>query len=121
MILTPQSTTAYVGEMVPLRIDFYIRQEANADQDSLPTIKGSDFLMNDFTVRGHESMTILENESYEIDTFLSAFAAPKSGDFPLAMERDTYWVKAVTASGMDPFGFTRNTNLGHGTIARNSW
>ena len=121
MILTPQSTTAYVGEMVPVRIDFFIRQEANADQDSLPTLKGSDFLMNDFTVRGHESVTILDNESYEIDTFLSAFAAPKSGDFPLAAERDTYWVKAVTSSGMDPFGFTRSTSLGHGMITTNSY
>ena len=121
MIITPQSTDAYVGEMVPVRIDFYIRQETNADQDSLPTLKGSDFLMNDFAVRGHASVTILENEAYEIDTFLSAFSAPKSGDFPLAAERDTYWVKSVAASGLDPFGFTRTTSLAHGIITSNQY
>ena len=116
MILTPQTTEAFVGEMVPVRIDFYIRQEANAEQDSLPTLKGSNFMMNDFTVRGHGSMTILENTAYECETFLSAFSAPKSGDFPLAAERDTYWVKGVSQSGLDPFGFTRNTNLAHDMI-----
>ncbi|HEX4141413.1 MAG TPA: BatD family protein [Candidatus Methylacidiphilales bacterium] len=121
MLVTPQSTDAYVGEMVPVRIDFYIRQEANADQDSLPTLKGSDFMMNDFTVRGHASVTVLENEAYEIDTFLSAFSAPKSGDFPLAAERDTYWVKSITQSNLDPFGFTRNTNLAHGIITSNGY
>jgi len=121
MILTPQTTEAYVGEMVPVRIDFYIRQEANADQDSLPTLKGSNFMMNDFTVRGHGSMTILENTAYACETFLSAFSAPKSGDFPLASERDTYWVKGVSQSGLDPFGFTKNTNLAHDMITSNQY
>ena len=121
MVITPQSTDAYVGEMVPVRIDFYIRQEVNADQDSLPTIKGSNFMMNDFTVRGHASVTVLENEAYEVDTFLSAFSAPRSGDFPLAAERDTYWVKSVASSSLDPFGFSRSTDLAHGTITSNQY
>jgi hypothetical protein len=119
MVITPQTTNAWVGQMVPLRIDFYIAEDSNADQDSLPTIKGSDFMMNDFAVRGHASLIVLEGKPYECDTFLSAFTAPKSGDFPLAAERDTYWVKSVGPSGLDPFGFTRNTNLGHGTITSN--
>ena len=34
-----------------MRIDFYIRVDSIAQQDSLPTIKGSDFLMNDLSVR----------------------------------------------------------------------
>jgi len=121
MVLTPQATEAYVGEMVPVRIDFYIAQEANADQDSLPTLKGSDFMMNDFVVRGHASLIVLEGKPYECDTFLTAFSAPRSGDFPLASERDTYWVKSVSASGLDPFGFTRNTHLGHGMITSNAF
>ena len=119
MLIRTQTTDAYVGQMVPLRIDFFIRQDANADQDSLPTIKGSDFLMNDFAVRGHASMISLENRAYECDTFLSAFAAPKSGDFPLASERDTYWVQSISASSLDPLGFTHNANLAHGMITSN--
>ena len=112
MMVTPQTTEAYVGEMVPVRIDFYIRQEANADQDSLPVLKGSNFMMNDFTVRGHGSITILENMPYECDTFLTAFSAPKSGDFPLASERDTYWNKGPQPRRATiPLGFTKSTNL----------
>ena len=57
IIITPETADVFVGQSVPLRIDFYIREEANADQNSLPTIKGSDFLMNDFSVRGHASLT----------------------------------------------------------------
>jgi hypothetical protein len=119
MLLAVQTTDAYVGEMVPIRIDFYIRQESDADQDSLPTIKGSNFLMNDFIVRGHASMAVLENVPYECDTWLTAIAAPKSGDFPLAAERDTYWMKSVTPNGFDSLGFTTKTNLAHGMITSN--
>jgi hypothetical protein len=104
-----------------VRIDFYIRQESNADQDSLPTLKGSNFMMNDFTVRGHGSLTILENMPYEIETFLSAFSAPKSGDFSLASERDTYWNKGSQPSGFDPLGFTKSTDLAHDIITSNQY
>lgn len=121
MVITPQATDAYAGELVPLRIDFYIRQEANADQDSLPTIKGSNFLMNDFAVRGHASLALVEGMPYECDTFLTAIAAPKSGDFPLAVERDTYWVKSAATNDIDPLGFTKSTNLAHGTITSNQF
>jgi hypothetical protein len=121
MLITPQTTEAYVGEMVQVRIDFYIRQDANADQDSLPTLKGSNFMMNDFTVRGHGSITILENMPYEIETFLSAFSAPRSGDFPLASERDTYWNKGSQPSGYDPLGFTKSTDLAHDMITSNQY
>ena len=121
MILTPQTTEAYVGEMVQVRIDFYIRQANEADQDSLPTLKGSNFMMNDFTVRGHGSITILENMPYEIETFLSAFSAPRSGDFPLASERDTYWNKGSQSSSFDPLGFTKSTDLAHDMITSNQY
>ena len=121
MLITPQTTEAYVGEMVQVRIDFYIRQANEADQDSLPTLKGSNFMMNDFTVRGHGSITILENMPYEIETFLSAFSAPRSGDFPLASERDTYWNKGSQASGFDPLGFTKSTDLAHDIITSNQY
>ena len=58
----------------------------------------------------------IEGQPYECDTFLTAFAAPKSGDFPLAAERDTYWVKSdylqqASIRSASP----ANTNLGHGS------
>ncbi|MEI9998338.1 MAG: BatD family protein [Verrucomicrobiota bacterium] len=121
MLITPQTTDAYVGQLVPLRIDFYIRMEVMADQNSLPTIKGSDFLMNNFTVRGRASLIVLDGEQYECDTWLTAIAAPKAGDFPLAMERDTYWVKSVTSGGYDLFGLNRHSNLAHEMISSNGY
>ena len=51
IVITPQTTDAYVGESIPMHIEFYIRQDVIAQQDSLPTIKGSDFMMNSLSVR----------------------------------------------------------------------
>jgi hypothetical protein len=122
MIITPNTTDAYVGQAVPMQIDFYIRMEVNADQNSLPTIKGSDFLMNNFMVRGHETVGLLEGMQYECETWRTAISSPKSGDFPLSMERDAYWVKSVTTtSGSDPFGalFNQRPNLAHELIPSN--
>jgi hypothetical protein len=118
MVITPKTTDAYVGENVPLRIDFYIRLDAMAQQDSLPTIKGSDFLMNDLNVRGTEDIVSVENEPYRRQTWLTAIAAPKSGDFPLQMERDTYWVKSGRSIFTDPFGAS-NGALAHANIPSN--
>jgi hypothetical protein len=121
ILITPQTTDAYVGQSVPMRIDFCIRMEVNADQNSLPTIKGSDFLMNSFTTRGHERLIMLEGIQYECETWLTAISAPKSGDFPLSMERDTYWVKSIVNNSLDPFGgfFTRHANLAHEPVSSN--
>jgi hypothetical protein len=121
IIITPQTTDAYVGQSIPLRIDFYIRMDVAAEQNSLPTIKGSDFLMNNFSVRGHVSFEELEGERYGRETWITAISAPKSGDFPLSMERDTYWVRSVTINSFDPFGgfFGRHANLAHESITSN--
>jgi hypothetical protein len=121
LVITPQTTDAYVGQSIPLRIDFYIRMEVNADQNSLPTIKGSDFLMNNFTTRGHASLVVLEDQQYERETWITAISAPKSGDFPLSMERDTYWIKSISSNSLDPFGglFSRHANLAHLPIPSN--
>jgi hypothetical protein len=123
MIITPGTTDAYIGQSIPLRIDFYIRMDVVADQNSLPTIKGSDFLMNDFTRRGHENLVILEGEQYGRETWFTAISAPKSGDFPLSMERDSYWIKSITTinNNFDPFGgfFNRQANLAHEPISSN--
>ena len=119
IVITVQTTDAYVGQAVPLRIDFYIREAVAADQDSLPTIRGTDFLVSGVSERPNESLTTIEGEPYGCQTWLTAVSAPKSGDFSLVSERDTYWVKSVTPSGNDPFGFTRHTNLAHEVIASN--
>lgn len=121
MIITPETTDAYVGQAIPIQIDFYIRMESNSDQNSLPTIKGSDFLMNNFSYRGHPSVADVENVEYERDTWTSAISAPKSGDFPLGMERDTYWVKSSDSNNLDASGgfFNRHRNLAHEMISSN--
>ena len=121
MVITPQTTDAYVGQAIPMRIDFYIREDVAAGQNSLPTINGIDFLMNSFTHRGTLSEGILEGKQYLQESWLTAIAAPKSGDFPLSMARDSYWIKSFTTTGTDLFsGFpNRQPNLAHEPIGSN--
>lgn len=121
IIITPQLTDAYVGQSIPMQIDFFIRLDVNAEQNSLPTIKGSDFLMNSFTTRGQLSEIMLEGEQYGRETWNTAISAPKSGDFPLSMERDTYWIKSISNNNFDPYGgiFSRRANLAHESISSN--
>jgi hypothetical protein len=122
MIITPQTNDAYVGQSVPMRIDFYIRADVAAEQNSLPTIQGSDFLMNNFTTRGQLNQGVLENEQYERESWITAISSPKSGDFALCMERDSYWVKSFTNNNFDSFFggmFGRHANLAHEMIDSN--
>jgi hypothetical protein len=121
MVITPTTTDAYVGETLPLKIEFFIRLDVLAQQDSLPTIKGSDFLINDLSVRPAEDELELMNEPYRRETWMTAISAPKSGDFPLQMERDTYWSKTAQGVFMDPLGslFGRRPQLAHANIPSN--
>jgi hypothetical protein len=77
--------------------------------------------MDDFTVRGHARLVVIENQQYECDSWFSDIACPKSGDFPLSTERDTYWVKSITNAPFDPFAgfFGRQRHLAHEMITSN--
>jgi hypothetical protein len=121
MVITPTTTDAYVGETIPMRIEFYIRMDALAQQDSLPTIKGSDFLMNDLSVRPAEDELELAGQPYHRETWTTAISATRSGDFPLEMERDTYWTKNSRNLFADPLGnfFGGGNNLAHGNVPSN--
>jgi hypothetical protein len=103
LIISPETTNAYIGESVEMEIDFFIRADVAAEQNSLPTIKGSDFLMNSFTTRGRLTLANLENQQYIRETWNTAISSPKSGDFPLSMERDTYWIKGFTNTSIPSF------------------
>jgi len=120
VVITPKTTDAYVGESVPMMIDFYIRLDVIAQQDSLPTIKGSDFMMNSLSVHPQENDLMILNEAFHRERWVTAIAAPKSGDFPMQMERDTYWNKPNTTNNNDPFGnFFNRPNLVHELVPSN--
>ena len=123
VVITPETTDAYVGQAIPLRIDWYIRRDVDYPQNSLPTIKGSDFLMNDLSYRPQDEERIVMNEAYRCVSWSTAISAPKSGDFPLTMERDSYWIKSITTNNLNPFfggfGFFNRPVPAHGPISSN--
>jgi hypothetical protein len=121
MIITPETTDAYVGQTIPMRIEFYIRLDSLAQQDSLPTIDGIDFLMNDLSVRPEEDEVNIGEETYHRETWRTAISAPKTGDFPLQMERDTYLTKDARGVFSDPLGnfFGPRPQLTHGNVPSN--
>jgi hypothetical protein len=121
VVITPQTADAYVGQSIPMRIEWYIRVDVAAQQDSLPTIKGSDFLMNNLSTRPAGDTLMVNGEGYDRETWSTAISAPKSGDYPLQMERDTYWLKSMNPSRMDPFTnyFPGRPALAHESIPSN--
>jgi hypothetical protein len=122
VIVTPQTTDAYVGQSIPLRIETYIRLDANAPQNSLPTLKGGDFLMNDLSLRPNEDEVDVMGQAYVRDSWTTAISASRSGDFPLQMERDTYWSPAGSTGFPGFFGsfFRTQGDLQHQNIASNA-
>jgi hypothetical protein len=123
VIATPKTTEAYVGETIPMRIECYIRVEVMANQDSLPTIKGIDFLMNNLSTRPGQDEVAIMGIPYHRETWVTAISAPKSGDFPFQIERDTYWQKTSGRNLSDPFGnlfFSRSDNLEHQLVNSNA-
>ncbi|HUB66155.1 MAG TPA: BatD family protein [Candidatus Methylacidiphilales bacterium] len=123
LVVTPNTTDAYVGETIPMRIDFYIRMDAYYQQDSLPTIDGSDFLMNDLSVHPEQEGVAVMNEDYQRFSWITAIEAPKSGDFPLQIEQDTYWIKSIQRNFItnNPLAnfFMQRPVLGHENIPSN--
>jgi len=121
LVITPKTTDAYVGESIPMRIEFFLRRDVAYQQDSLPTIKGSDFLMNNLATRFREDLVSLAGEDYIRQSWVTAISAPKNGDFPLQMERDSYWVKSSQNRFADPFNnfFFSRPSLAHENIGSN--
>jgi hypothetical protein len=119
-IITPKTTDAYVGEAIPLTIQCYIRADSLAQQNSLPTLVGSDFLMNNLSLRPMQDGVAIDNEEYQRVTWITAISAPKPGDFPLEATRDTYWTQS-NSSPNDPFGglFGQPGQLMHKDIGSN--
>jgi hypothetical protein len=121
-LITPRTIEAYVGESVPLTIQSYIRADSNAQQNSLPTLIGSDFLMNNLSLRPAQDGVGLGNAEYIRDTWVTAISAPRAGDFPLQATRDTYYTQGAMSSN-DPFGglFGRSAQLMHKEILSNKF
>jgi len=123
LVITPKITKAYVGENILMRVEFYIRNDVAHQQDSLPTIDGSDFLINDLSISPKQDNVSLMNEDYTCFSWITAIEAPKSGDFPLQMEQDTCWLKPNqnNAAPNDPFGnmFGQPPELVRGNIPSN--
>jgi len=122
MVLTLPTTNTYAGQSIPMRIDFYLREDSLAQQDSLPTIKGSDFLMNNLSERPRQDEDTVLDEQYLRESWTTAISAPKSGDYSLQMERDTYWTKSNNNASLDPFGMIfRRPQLAHGMVGSNQF
>jgi hypothetical protein len=121
LVISPQTTDAYVGQTIPMKIQFFLSLDALAQQDSLPTIEGSDFLMNDLSTRWDQEDLTLGETGYQRDLWMTAISAPRSGDFPLQMVRESYWNKTPQGIFSDPLGnfFSRHTNLAHENVFSN--
>ncbi len=94
----PQTKEGFVGQAIPLIISFYIREDVQANQDSLPSLQGSDFLMESIAVRPDVGTVSAGDYSYSVERWYTSLTPLKVGDLPVLISRETNWAPPQQAS-----------------------
>jgi len=76
----------YVGESVPVDIELGLRPGIVMSVKGLPTLKGSDFTLNNLSKEPERREQAIDGSTFVVLTWHSVLAAVKSGNFPLSVE-----------------------------------
>jgi hypothetical protein len=76
----------YVGESVPVDIEVGVRPGVVTSLNGLPTIKGSDFTLNNLSRQPERQEQVLDGKPFLTMTWHSVLAAVKPGDFSLTVD-----------------------------------
>jgi hypothetical protein len=90
----------YVGESVPVEIELGLRPGIVTSVDGLPTLKSSDFTLNNLSKQPERREQNIDGSTFVVLTWHSVLAAVKAGDFPLSAEAPLT-VKISTLSAAD--------------------
>jgi hypothetical protein len=90
----------YVGESVPVEIELGLLPGIATSVNGLPTLKGSDFTLNNLSKQPERREQAIEGSTFVVLTWHSALAAVKPGNFPLSVETPLT-VKISTLSAAD--------------------
>lgn len=97
----------YVGEMLPVRIKFYVKQEARASYYS-PLVPSEAFVINKLAEKPQERSEYVGGEVYRVMTWDTGLTAVKEGKYTVDASIETELAVPVAASPRDPFaGFGR--------------
>jgi hypothetical protein len=84
--LTVPTRAVYVGESVPVEIQLGLRPGIVTSVNGLPTLKSSDFTLNNLSKQPERREQAIEGSTFVVLTWHSALAAVKAGDFSLSAE-----------------------------------
>jgi hypothetical protein len=76
----------YVGESVPVDIELGLRPGIVTSVKGLPTLKGSDFTLNNLSRQPERREQAIDGSTFVVLTWHSVLAAVKPGDFSLSVE-----------------------------------
>jgi len=76
----------YVGESVPVDIELGLRPGIVTSVKGLPTLKGSDFTLNNLSKQPERREQAIDGSTFVVLTWHSVLAAVKPGDFSLSVE-----------------------------------
>ena len=103
--LSPQKTTAYVGEIVPTTIRAYFLRGIKVNLNSLPSLKGDGILLSSLSNEPEQHDEVFNNTSYTVLTWNTALTPIKEGEHDLSMEMDaTLLVKSRQRQRLPGFG-----------------
>src|SRR5580692_2993960 len=98
--LTTPTRDVYVGESVPVAIELGIRAGIVTSLKGLPTLKGSDFTLNNLSKQPERREQAIDGSTFIVFTWHSVLAAVKPGDFSLSVEAPVS-AKVSTLSAAD--------------------
>jgi hypothetical protein len=84
--LTAPKKIVYVGELVPIQIKLYVRNDAPAKLRSLPSLAGDAFAMNKLPAEPLQAVENIDGMPYQTATWNTALSAVKSGEYPVQVE-----------------------------------
>ena len=90
----------YVGESVPVDIELGLRPGLVTSLKGLPTLKGSDFTLNNLSKEPERREQAIDGNTFVMLTWHSVLAAVKPGEFPLSVETPLI-AKVSTLSAAD--------------------
>lgn len=101
----PRKALSYVGEMVPMEIRAYFRQDMQATLKSLPSLKGSAFAFQDPEKEPERTEEIIDGVRYTVLTWYTAVAAVKEGEHRVQAELNAaLLIPDRSLRGRFPFG-----------------
>ncbi len=80
--------SAYVGELIPIKLEAWFREGAQVSLTSKPTIDGQAFTLHNISDEPKQDVQLVNGEPYRVLTWYGGLSAVKAGKYPVDIRLD---------------------------------